>query len=62
MDLFKLIQYIYFLGVGLLVSGVYLIVLYIILGETERAMKEASLTAIQLVATIFLRDRFNLKP
>lgn len=58
----KLIQYIYFLNIGGIVSGVYLFVLYIIIGENEKAMKNAATTAMELALTLWFRKRYDLWP
>ena len=62
MDPMKIIQYVYFLNIGGVVSGVYLVILFVILGETEKAMRYAATTALELAATLWFRKRYDLWP
>jgi Na+/pantothenate symporter len=62
MNPMKLIQYIYFLNIGGVAAGVYLVVLYIILGQADKSANQAAHTAMQLAVTLWFRKRFDLWP
>jgi hypothetical protein len=57
-DLQKLILYMYYLNICFFVSGLYLIVVYCLLGDSAHAAKESASTAFNLAVILFFRKRF----
>lgn len=62
MNPMTLIQYMYFLGLGAIASGLYLMVVYAIMGDAVECMEQAAHTAMQLAVTLWFRRRYDLWP
>lgn len=58
----KIIEYWYFLSIGAVVAGVYLMIVYIIIGDVKEAIDQSLYTGMLTASTLWFRDRFNLKP
>lgn len=57
-----LIRYFHYLNVSAVIAGVYLILVYFVIGQIDKGIQQAAFTAVHLAVTVWFRNRYNLKP